>query len=135
MRCMRPGVPGIAHGRARVLGSRRYGQKSPSWLGASANGTPMSARASTSGNRHGSGAGGGVAQWMAYAHAVQSAKDAADRNRFGAGDVRGVLSERGSALDLTQIRTTLGLLEDALGQSDLMPVFDDELGRWQRSDQ
>ncbi len=37
------------------------------------------------------GAGGGVAQWMAYAHAVQSAKDAADRERFGAGDVRGVL--------------------------------------------
>lgn len=50
-------------------------------------------------------------------------------------DVRGVLSERGSALDLTQIRTTLGLLEDALGQSDLMPVFDSELGRWQRSRQ
>jgi len=47
-------------------------------------------------------------------------------------DVRGVLSERGSALDVTQIRTTLGLLEDALGQSDLMPVFDHELGRWQR---
>jgi TctA family transporter len=37
------------------------------------------------------GAGGGVAQWMAYAHAVQSAKDAADRSRFGSGDVRGVL--------------------------------------------
>ncbi len=37
------------------------------------------------------GAGGGVAQWMAYAHAVQSAKDAKDRSRFGAGDVRGVL--------------------------------------------
>lgn len=50
-------------------------------------------------------------------------------------DVRGVLSERGSALDVTQIRTTLGLLEDALGQSDLMPVFDHELGRWQRSGQ
>jgi hypothetical protein len=48
-------------------------------------------------------------------------------------DVRGVLSERGSALDLAQIRTTLGLLEDALGQSDLMPIFDRELGRWQRS--
>jgi TctA family transporter len=28
---------------------------------------------------------------MAYAHAAQSAKDAADRSRFGAGDVRGVL--------------------------------------------
>lgn len=37
------------------------------------------------------GAGGGVAQWMAYAHAAQSAKDAADRSRFGTGDVRGVL--------------------------------------------
>lgn len=37
------------------------------------------------------GAGGGVAQWMAYAHAVQSAKDGADRERFGTGDVRGVL--------------------------------------------
>src|ERR671923_842315 len=37
------------------------------------------------------GAGGGVAQWMAYAHAVQSAKDSADRERFGKGDVRGVL--------------------------------------------
>lgn len=37
------------------------------------------------------GAGGGVAQWMAYAHAVQSAKDAKDREGFGKGDVRGVL--------------------------------------------
>jgi len=37
------------------------------------------------------GAGGGVAQWVAYAHAVQSAKDAKDRERFGKGDVRGVL--------------------------------------------
>ena len=37
------------------------------------------------------GAGGGVAQWMAYAHAVQSAKDPAERSRFGSGDVRGVL--------------------------------------------
>jgi TctA family transporter len=37
------------------------------------------------------GAGGGVAQWMAYAHAVQSARDARDRERFGRGDVRGVL--------------------------------------------
>lgn len=37
------------------------------------------------------GLGGAVAQWMAYAHAVQSAKDATDRQRFGKGDVRGVL--------------------------------------------
>lgn len=50
-------------------------------------------------------------------------------------DVRGVLSERGSALDVNQIRTTVAMLEDALGQSDLMPVFDAELGRWQRTGQ
>ncbi|HEX2500642.1 MAG TPA: tripartite tricarboxylate transporter permease [Methylomirabilota bacterium] len=37
------------------------------------------------------GAGGGVAQWMAYAHAVQSARDAGERQRFGKGDIRGVL--------------------------------------------
>ena len=37
------------------------------------------------------GAGGGVAQWMAYAHAVQSAKDAKEREGFGKGDIRGVL--------------------------------------------
>jgi len=37
------------------------------------------------------GLGGAVAQWMAYAHAVQSAKDATDRDRFGKGDVRGVI--------------------------------------------
>jgi putative tricarboxylic transport membrane protein len=37
------------------------------------------------------GAGGGVAQWMAYAHAVQSAKTSKEREGFGKGDVRGVL--------------------------------------------
>lgn len=37
------------------------------------------------------GLGGAVAQWMAYAHAVQSARTAEDRERFGKGDVRGVL--------------------------------------------
>ncbi len=37
------------------------------------------------------GAGGGVAQWMAYAHAVQSAKNAKERDHFGKGEVRGVL--------------------------------------------
>jgi TctA family transporter len=37
------------------------------------------------------GAGGGVAQWMAYAHAVQSAKGAKEREGFGKGDIRGVL--------------------------------------------
>ena len=34
------------------------------------------------------GLGGGVAQWVAYAHAVQSASD---KSQFGKGDVRGVL--------------------------------------------
>jgi len=37
------------------------------------------------------GAGGGVAQWMAYAHAVQSAKNSKEREGFGKGDIRGVL--------------------------------------------
>jgi putative tricarboxylic transport membrane protein len=37
------------------------------------------------------GMGGSVAQWMAYAHATQSAKTAEERKQFGAGDVRGVL--------------------------------------------
>ena len=36
------------------------------------------------------GLGGGVAQWLAYGHAVQSAP-AAERGGFGRGDVRGVL--------------------------------------------
>ena len=58
-RCISPGVPGIAHGRASVSGSRRYGQNSglPSasvWLGSVANGTEMSGRSSTSGSCHGS---------------------------------------------------------------------------------
>ena len=48
-RCISPGVPGIAHGRASVSGSRRYGQNSglPSasmWFGSVANGTEMSGR-------------------------------------------------------------------------------------------
>mgnify|MGYP001167308677 CR=1 FL=1 len=37
------------------------------------------------------GLGGAVAQWMAYGHATQSARNAEERKRFGAGDVRGVL--------------------------------------------
>ena len=39
---MSPGVPGIAHGRASVSGSRRYGQNSSPWFGSVANGTEMS---------------------------------------------------------------------------------------------
>jgi putative tricarboxylic transport membrane protein len=37
------------------------------------------------------GLGGSVAQWMAYGHAVQSARSPAERDGFGKGDVRGVL--------------------------------------------
>ena len=37
MRCSSPGVPGIAHGRASVTGSRRYGMNSPSTFGSVAN--------------------------------------------------------------------------------------------------
>ncbi len=37
------------------------------------------------------GLGGGVAQWVSYAHATQSAKTAEERAGFGKGDVRGVL--------------------------------------------
>jgi hypothetical protein len=44
-------------------------------------------------------------------------------------DVRGVLDERGDSLKLEQIRTTLTLLQDALGQSDLVPLFEAEANR------
>ena len=37
------------------------------------------------------GLGGGVAQWLSYAHAVQSAKSDGEREGFGKGDIRGVL--------------------------------------------
>ena len=37
------------------------------------------------------GLGGSVAQWMAYGHATQSAKNAEEQKGFGQGDVRGVL--------------------------------------------
>jgi len=37
------------------------------------------------------GLGGAVAQWMAYGHATQSARNAEERKQFGAGDVRGVI--------------------------------------------
>jgi TctA family transporter len=37
------------------------------------------------------GLGGGVAQWVSYAHATQSAKTVEEREGFGKGDVRGVL--------------------------------------------
>ena len=46
-------------------------------------------------------------------------------------DIRGVLAERGERLDVDQIRDTLTIVEEALGQSDLRRAFDAELSRWQ----
>jgi len=46
-------------------------------------------------------------------------------------DVRGVLAERGSRLQIDQIRATLRMLEEALGQSDLLRVFEREVTRRQ----
>lgn len=45
-------------------------------------------------------------------------------------DVRGLLAERRDRLDADAIRATLRLLEEALGQSDLLPVFEAE---WHRA--
>lgn len=42
-------------------------------------------------------------------------------------DVRGILRERLPALDLNVIRSTLALIEEALGQSDLRPALEREL--------
>ena len=51
MRCSRPGVPGTAHGRASVSGSRWYGRKV---AGSVAFATAMSGRSASVGIRHGS---------------------------------------------------------------------------------
>lgn len=48
-------------------------------------------------------------------------------------DVRGVLAERVDQLDAELILFTLTQLEDALGVSDLIPVWSAELGRVKRS--
>jgi hypothetical protein len=45
-------------------------------------------------------------------------------------DIRGVIAERGPSLDVEQIRATIRMLEDALGQSDLLPLFEAE---WERA--
>lgn len=45
-------------------------------------------------------------------------------------DIRGILAERGNQLRVDQVRETLAILEDALGQSDLRPVFEAEFARW-----
>jgi hypothetical protein len=44
-------------------------------------------------------------------------------------DIRGILRERATSLDLGRIRRTLRLLEEALAQSDLVSVFESELER------
>jgi hypothetical protein len=43
----------------------------------------------------------------------------------------GILLERLPGLDLELIRSTLTMIEDALGQSDLRPLFERELTRRQ----
>ncbi len=43
------------------------------------------------------------------------------------------MRELDDALDLEQVRQTLSLLEEALGQSDLRPVFEAELRRVESS--
>lgn len=47
-------------------------------------------------------------------------------------DVAGVRCERGARLDLEAIRSTLTQLQQALGQSDLIVVFDAQLAQWRR---
>ena len=42
-------------------------------------------------------------------------------------DIRGILRERLAKLDLRRIRSRLRLLEEALGQDDLKPLFEKEL--------
>ena len=44
-------------------------------------------------------------------------------------DVRGVVAERRSSLDLSRIRAVLHLLEQALTRSDLLPLFEKEWAR------
>jgi len=39
-------------------------------------------------------------------------------------DVRGILVAQGASLDVHAVRVTLAMLEEALGVSDLLPVFD-----------
>ena len=39
-------------------------------------------------------------------------------------DVRGILAAQGASLDARAVRATLGMLEEALGVSDLLPAFD-----------
>jgi TctA family transporter len=72
------------------------------------------------------GLGGAVAQWLAYAHATQSAKTDAERAGFGQGDIRGVLgpgaannSKEGGAL----IPTVAFGIPGSAGMAILMGAF------------
>ena len=47
-------------------------------------------------------------------------------------DVRSVLTERLTKLDVAYIRSMLGILEQALGQSDLLPFLEAEIARTKR---
>ena len=47
-------------------------------------------------------------------------------------DVRSVLTERLTRMDVGYIRSMLGTLEQALGQSDLLPLLDAEVARAKR---
>lgn len=47
-------------------------------------------------------------------------------------DVQGVLAAQAGTLDLGWVREALGMLEQALGQSDLLPVLEAELARLKR---
>jgi hypothetical protein len=44
-------------------------------------------------------------------------------------DVRTVLTERLNKLDVAYIRSTLGMIETALGRSDLLPLLEAEIAR------
>ena len=44
-------------------------------------------------------------------------------------DIRGVLQVRSASLDLEYIRRTLAMVEEALGQGDLTPLFETEWSR------
>ncbi len=44
-------------------------------------------------------------------------------------DIRGILFLRATTLDMPYIRRTLAAIEEALGQSDLLPLFETELRR------
>jgi hypothetical protein len=45
------------------------------------------------------------------------------RERPRSSDIRGILSAQANRLDVEAVRRTLARLEDALGVSDLLPVF------------